>query len=317
MFQFLPRRCWHAAAWLVVLSWPRLVSAESPALPTPTDPHAYQLEAAQATLSTTSDAEHGARPSSVYAKQLASRQHVVAQNDSETASGVAPILAAELDYSPPPALPAETSQQEPSRIHDPHVVVATHELGPVETPRFDSALPATEDDQRRLFTPASRAERGDERGGHQLPQLPALPMGAVVTAVGATSAVAGLFLLSVYALRRGLPRGASTLPDDVVCVLGRKQLSTRQSAQLIRVGNKLVLLSVTPDGVEPLAEVTDPAEVDRLLGLCHQSSEASSTGEFQDVMDQLARERGSSGFLGSQSIAGDAYLAHLGGRGNG
>ena len=248
----------------------------------------------------------------MYAKHLASRQYHAGSPESAAASEVAPILAADLEYSPPPAWPVETSEPSATEFHDDQVVAASHEEHVV------AATPPG--DQRRVFTPSSRAERnphGDKSTRPSFPQLPGLPMGAVVTTIGATSTVAGLFLLSIYVVRRGMPRGTAVLPDDVVCVLGRKQLSARQSAQLIRIGNKLVLLSVTPDGSKPLAEVTDPVEVDRLLGLCHQSSDASSTAEFQDVMERLSREHSSSGFLGNPSLAGSAYATHGGGRGNG
>jgi hypothetical protein len=78
----------------------------------------------------------------------------------------------------------------------------------------------------------------------------------------------------------------------------------------------LVLLSVTPDGTKPLTEVTDPQEVDRLLGLCHQANDNSTTAEFQDVLARMSREPTSPGFLGNSSAASytsDAYVRRPGG----
>jgi hypothetical protein len=115
-----------------------------------------------------------------------------------------------------------------------------------------------------------------------------------------------------------------------VSVLGRVPLAARQFAQLVRVGNKLVLLSVTPAGAETLTEITDPVEIDRLLGLCLERQSHSSTSEFDDVFRKLATETAPAGFLGQDTLplaaghsapslagrrvaASDAYAAHRGG----
>jgi flagellar biogenesis protein FliO len=58
------------------------------------------------------------------------------------------------------------------------------------------------------------------------------------------------------------------LPREAVEVLGRTTLLGRQQVHLVRCGNKIVLLSVTPGGVETLTEIADPAEVDRLHSIC-------------------------------------------------
>jgi flagellar biogenesis protein FliO len=107
----------------------------------------------------------------------------------------------------------------------------------------------------------------------------------------------GLLLLCVWLFRRNTPSPTTPLPKEVVSVLGRAQLATRQFVQLLRVGNKLVLVSVTPEGTEPITEVTEPVEVDRLLSLCMRNHTQSTTAEFQQVLNQLSRE-GAKGFLG-------------------
>jgi hypothetical protein len=63
-----------------------------------------------------------------------------------------------------------------------------------------------------------------------------------------------------------------SLPSEVFEVLGRAPLANHQQAQLVRCGSKLLLVSVnaTSGGVRTLTEITDPAEVDRLIDLCRQ-----------------------------------------------
>lgn len=167
--------------------------------------------------------------------------------------------------------------------------------------------PTEQDSDRRLSaSSAAMANRLQPTGRGSdtwVPALPNLPINSTVTTVAATSVVLGLFFLSIWVVKRGMPCANSALPDEVVSIVGRKQLSPKRYLQLLRVGHKLVLLSVTPDGTEALTEVSDPREVDRLLGLCMQSSSYSSTAEFEDVLAGLSRET-APGFLGGEAYAG-------------
>lgn len=114
--------------------------------------------------------------------------------------------------------------------------------------------------------------------------------------------VVGLFFLCVALLKRSNASPAATLPRDAVVALGRTRLIGRHSAQLLQVGNKLVLVAVSPDSIDTITEVTDPAEVERLLSICMKSNKYSTTAEFQKVLQQMAKEP-ARGFLGSQPSA--------------
>ena len=67
-----------------------------------------------------------------------------------------------------------------------------------------------------------------------------------------------------------------------------RPLGARQQVQLLRCGNKLLLVSITPGGAETLTEVTDPLEVDRIAGICQQAHPKSATTAFRQVFQQLA-----------------------------
>jgi len=112
----------------------------------------------------------------------------------------------------------------------------------------------------------------------------------IYSTVAALALVVGLFLLCVWLLRRSTRRSTAPLPAEVVSVVGRVPLGARQFAELLRVGNKLVLVSLTPTGALPLTEVSDPTEVNRVLGLCQQYDPHSTTKAFEDVFRQLSRE---------------------------
>jgi flagellar biogenesis protein FliO len=108
--------------------------------------------------------------------------------------------------------------------------------------------------------------------------------------------VLGLFFLVVWLARRALPKSATTLPTDVLEVfdvlevLGRCPLGGRHQLQLIRVGHKLLLVSITSEGAKTLTEITDPDEVNHLTGLCRQGQSGSITNSFRQVLHQLGTQ---------------------------
>lgn len=111
------------------------------------------------------------------------------------------------------------------------------------------------------------------------------------TGLAALTVVLGLFLIAAWVLRRGMPAASGRLPAEVVEVLGRTPLAARQYAHLIRCGNKLLLVHLSQGTAETLTEITDPAEVDRIAGLCRQSHPQSTTATFRHVFQQFAREK--------------------------
>jgi flagellar biogenesis protein FliO len=130
-----------------------------------------------------------------------------------------------------------------------------------------------------------------------------VPAQSMYTILCALAIVIGAFLLFAWALKRGARMAArrGQLPTEVVSVLGRIPLAAKQFAELLRVGNKLVLISLTPTGAETITEVTDPAEVDRLVGLCQQNSPFSTTQAFEQVFQQMSAEAAPVGFLGNDA----------------
>jgi flagellar biogenesis protein FliO len=148
-----------------------------------------------------------------------------------------------------------------------------------------------------------------------------IPTQSIYTIITALTIVIGSFLLFAWALRRGArggARGRGMIPAEAVSVLGKVRLTGRQAVQLLRVGNKLVLVAITPSGAEALTEVTDPGEVDRLVGLCQQHDRHSTTQAFEQVFQNLTREPAGGGFLGadllptSLSPAAAAYRSQRG-----
>jgi flagellar biogenesis protein FliO len=138
----------------------------------------------------------------------------------------------------------------------------------------------------RALTPQNRelplsAPPAEEKKGWRAGEMPALATGAASLGI-----VLGLFLVIIWAVRRGLPRGAGVLPGDAVEVLGRAPFVGKQHVHLVRCGNKLLLVCVSPGSVQTLTEITDPAEVERLAGLAQ--GRRAAPGSFRETLEQFA-----------------------------
>jgi flagellar biogenesis protein FliO len=126
---------------------------------------------------------------------------------------------------------------------------------------------------------------------------------ALTTVVGSLAVVLAVFFLVAWITRRATPRHLRPLPAEVIECLGRAPLAGRQQMQLVRLGRKLVLLSVTNTDARPLCEVTDPLEVDRLAGLCEQTRPESVTANFRQILAACASDRTSRGTVAGEGAS--------------
>lgn len=140
-----------------------------------------------------------------------------------------------------------------------------------------------------LKLPEPRKAKTEESGG---PGSSDSTDGGSVTWVVLSSLaiVLGLFFLVVWLARRALPRAGVSLPNEVLEVVGRSPLAARHNLQLIRLGGRLLLVSVTPETAETLTEVTDADEVNHLISLCRQHQPESITGSFRQALHQLGTQ---------------------------
>ncbi len=111
---------------------------------------------------------------------------------------------------------------------------------------------------------------------------------SLVTILGSLGIVLGLFFVTMWLCRGSAPKSAQNLPAEVVEPLGRTSVAKGQQLQLFRFGSKLVLVSISPNGVDTISEITDPVEVDRISGLCLRNGALSSTQAFRTVLDSFA-----------------------------
>ena len=101
--------------------------------------------------------------------------------------------------------------------------------------------------------------------------------------------IAAFFLLATL-LRKVSPKGNRPLPKEAFECLGRYYLTQKHQLQVLRLGSRIVLVSVMPDGVSTLAEITDPDEAVSFLGLCRRLDHNSATEMFQKTISGMSEE---------------------------
>lgn len=118
----------------------------------------------------------------------------------------------------------------------------------------------------------------------------------LVTIGSSLMLVLGLFGGFVWVSRkaqRGRSMGRS-VPDEVLRVLGQKQLGSLGTVSLVRCGRCVIVVSQSASGIESLGMITDEAEVRHLEAAC----QGESTASFQSVLNDIEREPAGRGFLG-------------------
>lgn len=88
--------------------------------------------------------------------------------------------------------------------------------------------------------------------------------------LGSLAMVVGGYLGFVWLMRKTNPKANAGLPSEVFELVGTSRLNAKQTLQLVRLGSKLLLLVHGDEGTHPIAEITDPEEVEYLTSVCNQ-----------------------------------------------
>lgn len=107
-----------------------------------------------------------------------------------------------------------------------------------------------------------------------------------------TLAALGVVLAIVFGLRWVLKRGgvvsSSVASGSVVEVLNRTTVAPRSHVVLMRVGQRILVVSDSSAGMRTLASVHEPEEVAELLGAVEAARSSSVTQNFGSVMKKLS-----------------------------
>ena len=92
-------------------------------------------------------------------------------------------------------------------------------------------------------------------------------------------AIVRAIVLGTRWLKKYSPTATRGLPSEAFDVLGRRMVDQRTSVVMARCGSRILVLSLSPHGLQTLAEITDPVEVDCLAGLCHTTQRDQSLAD--------------------------------------
>jgi flagellar biogenesis protein FliO len=112
----------------------------------------------------------------------------------------------------------------------------------------------------------------------------------LVSVGGSLFIVIAAFFLLVIVLRKIAPKGNRPLPQEAFECLGRYYLTQKHQVQLLRIGSRIILVSVMPDGVRTLSEITDPDEAVAVLGLCRRLDNNSATEMFRKTVASISED---------------------------
>ena len=93
--------------------------------------------------------------------------------------------------------------------------------------------------------------------------------------VGALAVVLGAFMVLLWVTKKIQGPSKTMMSKQTLELLGQKQISKIHSLHLIRLGQRVLLISASDSGLTCLSEINDPMEVAQLLETNSQAGESS------------------------------------------
>ncbi|MDR2116270.1 MAG: flagellar biosynthetic protein FliO [Planctomycetaceae bacterium] len=170
---------------------------------------------------------------------------------------------------------------------------------PNETPNETTTATTAENFSDQLLDKTIGS--GKTENGKKLMNRPKISSAVtpLISVLGSLLIVIGVFFILVLFLKKVSPKGNRLLPKEAFENLGRVVLTQKIQLHLLRLGNRLILVSITPDGVSPITEITDSDEVVPLLGLCRQLDSHSSTEFFRKTLSSFSTGGTEGGYFGA------------------
>jgi flagellar biosynthetic protein FliO len=98
--------------------------------------------------------------------------------------------------------------------------------------------------------------------------------------------VLALVLAAAWAVKRYLPARRLVTGSGVLEIVARLPLSPKQSLVLVKMGQRMVLVGLTPERVNTVCLVDDPEQVAELTGRIASHSRDSTAHEFGQSLDE-------------------------------
>lgn len=94
-----------------------------------------------------------------------------------------------------------------------------------------------------------------------------------------------LLWLGLLLAKKYMPGGNQLFASPALEVLGRTHLEPRRYISMVRVGKRVVVVGVSPDGMTPLTEITDGEEVAELMEVAKPKTETGK-GLFVQLLQR-------------------------------
>ena len=124
---------------------------------------------------------------------------------------------------------------------------------------------------------------GHSRDSHSIPGLNE----SMVKMGGALAIVLSLFLGLAWVTKRRRPRGHQLI-NQTLEVIGQTSLSKNHTLHIIKLGQRLLLVSAGESDVTCLSELTDPVEIEQLLSSATTTMPKRST--FKSLFAQYDQD---------------------------
>lgn len=190
------------------------------------------------------------------------------------------------------------------------VIYAGETLKPIpaeESPKNFAPLRNQEKESRPIFSPDKSAEAAPISRQTRQPNNPlatatntdnpapnmapakinnSTPTFAVTTIL---IIVAVVLCLLILLLKRYSPNAKALFSTPAMEILGRTQVDRQKYFALLRVGRRVIVVGVNPDGFNALSEITEPSEVTELLTIAKPQNKAGKN-VFLDLFKKQVNE---------------------------
>lgn len=114
--------------------------------------------------------------------------------------------------------------------------------------------------------------------------------GWLLNTLAALGVTIGLMLVLRALVLRSTGRSTSKVNASVVEVLSRTTLAPRNQVMLLRVGQRVLVVSESTNGVQLLADIHEPEEVAALLTTVNAGRPGSQSKNFDQVFRSLSEQ---------------------------
>lgn len=135
---------------------------------------------------------------------------------------------------------------------------------PIENPNAEHEAVSNQPPASRKFLPSWRKRNATSTAGGDGATAATSTTPWYRTGFGALAIVLCALGGVAFLVRRWIPT-ARQLNGSLVRIVGRTNISTKQSLVLVRLGRRLVLVGASPDRLDSIAEISDPHEVAELI----------------------------------------------------